>query len=715
MIKNTDVYITKGNIEVTRTIEDSRGIDIIDEVAKQLTNKKGGVFASNYDYPGRYSRWEIAFVNPCLELRCFQRKFIIQALNSRGDIIIDDIVKVITKLEGVNILEKNEAYIIGEIEQSHTFFNEEERSKQNSIFLLIRKIIEVFYSPEDNRLGLYGAFGYDLVFQFESAIEFNKERLDSQEDLVLFIPDKLCVRDRKLNEEYIISYEFKTTKGSTIGLSREERKTGLYNIESRNLEHTSSKPGAYADMVRKAIETFKRGDLFEAVPSHVLSKKIDFTPYDIFLNMIKINPSPYNFFLNLGKEALVGSSPEMFVRVNGNKIETCPISGTIKRGRNAIGDAEQIRKLLNSSKDESELTMCTDVDRNDKSRICIPGSVKVIGRRQVELYSHLIHTVDHVEGYLSPGFDAIDAFLTHMWAVTVTGAPKRAAIEWVENIEKTPRVWYGGAVGFILFNGDMNTGLTLRTIRVKDKIAQIRVGATLLIDSNPEDEEEETYTKAEALLQSITTQNKSKDGEAKLKFNSYKGKKVLIVDHEDSFVHTLANYIKQLGAEVITLRHNLARKILEKKEHFDAVVLSPGPGRPERFRLNETIKMCINNKIPILGVCLGLQGLVEYFGGELDMIDYPRHGRKLNVTISQPELCVNMEDIIQVGLYHSIYAKKVSDDLKVIALDEEGIVMGIQHKHLPIIAVQFHPESILTSNNSNGLRLIDNILKILML
>lgn len=118
----------------------------------------------------------------------------------------------------------------------------------------------------------------------------------------------------------------------------------------------------------------------------------------------------------------------MFVRVErtakGLRIETCPISGTIERGNDPLEDAIQIKKLLVNPKEESELTMCTDVDRNDKSRICIPGSVKVLGRRQIEIYSRLIHTVDHVEGILRNGYDALDAFLCHTWAVTVTGAPK---------------------------------------------------------------------------------------------------------------------------------------------------------------------------------------------------------------------------------------------------------------------------------------------------
>ena len=165
------------------------------------------------------------------------------------------------------------------------------------------------------------------------------------------------------------------------------------------------------------------------------------------------------------------------MRVTGDRVETCPIAGTIARGGDPLGDAENIRALLTSAKEESELTMCTDVDRNDKSRVCEPGSVTVIGRRQIEMYSRLIHTVDHVEGRLRPGFDALDAFLTHMWAVTVTGAPKTWAMQFIEDHEDRPRRWYGGAVGMIGFDGGMNTGLTLRTAHIRDGVAAVRAGA----------------------------------------------------------------------------------------------------------------------------------------------------------------------------------------------------------------------------------------------
>src|SRR4029453_12802540 len=156
-----------------------------------------------------------------------------------------------------------------------------------------------------------------------------------------------------------------------------------------------------------------------------------------------------------------------------------------------------------SGKDESELTMCTDVDRNDKSRICVPGSVRVIGRRQIEMYARLIHPVDPGEGRLRPEFDALDAFLAHAWAVTVTGAPKAWAMQFIEDHERSSRAWYGGAVGLIGFDGSLNTGLTLRTIRIKNGTAEIRAGATLLYDSDPEAEEAETELKASAFLDAI--------------------------------------------------------------------------------------------------------------------------------------------------------------------------------------------------------------------
>jgi anthranilate synthase len=415
--------------------------------------------------------------------------------------------------------------------------------------------------------------------------------------------------------------------------------------------------------------------------------------------------------INLGEaEYLVGASPEMYVRVTDRRVETCPISGTIARGVDPVGDAAQILQLLNSSKDESELTMCTDVDRNDKSRICTPGSVRVIGRRQIEMYSRLIHTVDHVEGLLRDSFDALDAFLAHTWAVTVTGAPKLWAMQFIEDHEKSPRAWYGGAVGIIGFDGNMNTGLTIRTIRVKNGVAQVRAGATLLYDSDPDAEERETRLKAEALLDAIRRPRQPVEVRSGSAQTCGKGKRILLVDHQDSFVHTLANYLRQTGAEVVTLRAGFSRSELPALQP-DLVVLSPGPGSPKDFDVSGTIASALAIRAPIFGVCLGLQGMVEYFGGQLRELAYPVHGRASRIHVLDGAIFEGLPREFSAGRYHSLYAVRESlpPVLRVTAESDDGVIMAIEHRSLPLAAVQFHPESILSAKDDIGLQLIRNV------
>ena len=248
--------------------------------------------------------------------------------------------------------------------------------------------------------------------------------------------------------------------------------------------------------VETVREGMRQGEYYEVVLAQTFKTTYSGKPSDLFARMQKANPSPYEFLIQFADEQLVGASPEMFVRVEGDRVETCPIAGTTKRTGDPLQDEKNIRALLSSTKEESELTMCTDVDRNDKSRVCVPGSVKVIGRRLIESYSGLFHTVDHVEGYLQPGFDSIDAFLSHMWAVTLIGAPKKAAAVAIESLEKSARGWYGGAVGMSSLNGNINTGILIRTTYLRNGYATYPAGATLLYDSDPASEEQETRLKA---------------------------------------------------------------------------------------------------------------------------------------------------------------------------------------------------------------------------
>lgn len=682
----------------------------IEPLIEKLDSQRGALFASSFEYPGRYTCWDIGFYNPPLVLTCKKQSIVLEALNTRGEMLLAMVATALNASPQLTLVNQTQQQIQLQINASSQIFSEEERSLQPSVFSVIRCLLAFFKSADEPYLGFYGAFGYDLIFQFES-LALCKDREEDQREIVLYLPDEIVVVNHRKEEAFIRRYNFQYQGKSTQDLPRDG--TFLpYNPINKPEKTCDHLPGEYARLVDLAKERFACGDLFEVVPSQTFYAHCQEQPSAIFRRMRQSNPSPYGFLINLGEEEyLVGASPEMYVRVQGKQIETCPISGTIKRGSDAIEDAKNIQILLDSEKEASELTMCTDVDRNDKSRICEAGSVQVIGRRQIEMYSRLIHTVDHVRGILRDGFDAVDAFLTHMWVVTVTGAPKLWAMNFIEKHEKSPRRWYAGAIGWFGFNGHLNTGLVLRTTRIKQGIAEIRVGATLLYDSDTESEEQETRLKASAFLDILhnvkaKSAGHDKNGQPGL------GKRVLLVDHQDSFVHTLANYFRQTGAQVLTVRSDFVIDYL-KKADFDLVVLSPGPGRPVDFKVAQTIEAVLARRIPLFGVCLGLQGIVEYFGGVLDVLSYPMHGKASEILVKDEQgILAGLGSSFIAGRYHSLYARseQLPESLKVTAVTTDGIIMAVSHKTLPVHAVQFHPETILSLPGQAGLRIIHNLM-----
>jgi anthranilate synthase len=704
-------FVTAGGITITRERQPTPYHDAIDGYIDGLDSRRGAVFSSNYEYPGRYTRWDTAIIDPPLVISARGREMRIEALSGRGEVLLPTLGRALERLAEIRIEETGRKLIRLEVKKPGRVFTEEERSRGPSVFSLLRAITALFQTGDDSNLGLYGAFGYDLAFQFDP-VDHVLARRDDQRDLVLFLPDEILVVDHYAAKAWRDRYDFSGQGFSTQGLPRTQSPSP-FRPADRIPPRSDHEPGEYARLVEKAKESFQRGDLFEVVPGQMFSERCESLPSEVCRRLKAINPSPYSFFINLGEgEYLIGASPEMFVRVNGRRVETCPISGTIKRGGDAISDSEQILKLLNSKKDESELTMCSDVDRNDKSRVCEPGSVRVIGRRQIEMYSRLIHTVDHIEGRLKEGMDAFDAFLSHAWAVTVTGAPKLWAMRFIEQNEKSPRAWYGGAIGMVHFNGDLNTGLTLRTIRIKQGIAEVRAGATLLYDSVPEEEEAETELKASAMISAIRDARAGNATAAERQsVRVGEGVKILLVDHEDSFVHTLANYFRQTGAEVSTVRSPVAEAVFEELKP-DLVVLSPGPGTPKDFDCAATIALARRRELPIFGVCLGLQALAEAYGGELRQLHVPMHGKPSRIRVSKPGIIFSgLPREVTVGRYHSIFADPVRlpPGFVVTAETDDGVIMAFEHKNEPIAAVQFHPESIMTLGHNAGMRIIENI------
>ncbi|MFZ1813559.1 MAG: anthranilate synthase [Rhizobiaceae bacterium] len=711
MVSKPIDYVTRGGIAVRRDSFPDTYSTAIEGMLSRIDQRRGAVFSSNYEYPGRYTRWDTAIVDPPLGIEARGREVSVLAYNERGKVLLEPVAETLQGHEHIRSMKRLADRLEITVAEPGRIVSEEMRSRAPTVFSVVRAIVDLFFSEADANIGLYGAFGYDLAFQFED-IQQKLERPQDLRDLVLYLPDEILVVDHHQAVAWHDRYEYSWKGRTTQGLPRDTDEQPFRAAESapRRGDH---QPGEYARLVEQAKEKFKRGDLFEVVPGQTFFEPCLTEPSAISRKLKTINPSPYSFFINLGhNEFLVGASPEMFVRVVGRRIETCPISGTIKRGRDAIEDSEQILKLLNSKKDESELTMCSDVDRNDKSRVCEPGSVRVIGRRQIEMYSRLIHTVDHIEGRLLEGMDAFDGFLSHAWAVTVTGAPKLWAMRYIEAMEKSPRAWYGGAIGMVHFNGDMNTGLTLRTVRLNQGIAEIRAGATLLFDSDPMEEEHETELKASAMIAAVREAGKSNDaGPVRSVAKVGKGVKILLVDHEDSFVHTLANYFRQTGATVTTVRTPIADSVFDETDP-DLVVLSPGPGSPSDFNCTDTISKARNRNLPVFGVCLGLQALVEAYGGSLRQLAVPMHGKPSRIKVLKPGLVFSgLDREITVGRYHSIFADpvKLPKGFAITAQTNDGVIMGIEHSSELVAAVQFHPESIMSMGGEAGMRMIENV------
>ncbi|MDR3467802.1 MAG: anthranilate synthase component I [Xanthobacteraceae bacterium] len=702
-------YRTAAGLDVTRRVTPFTGGAALDALIDLLDSRRGVMLSSGTTVPGRYESFDMGFADPPLRLEATGYDFFIDALNARGRVLVGFLGDTLAD-PAVAVTEKTSTRLSGHIIRGEAPVDEDQRTRRASIMTLVRAIVAAMGLPGDPLLGLFGAFAYDLVFQIEDLVQRRAREAD-QRDIVLFVPDRLLAYDRATGRGVELAYEFAWNGASTAGLDR-ATPDSVY-LKSPRQGFADHGPGVYQATVQKAREAFARGDLFEAVPGQLFGEPCARTPAEVFKRLCKINPSPYGALMNLGDgEFLVAASPEMFVRSDGRRVETCPISGTIARGRDAIGDAEQIRQLLNSEKDEFELNMCTDVDRNDKARVCVPGTVKVLARRQIETYSKLFHTVDHVEGVLRPGFDSLDAFLTHAWAVTVTGAPKLWAMQFVEDHERSSRRWYAGAIGAISFDGGINTGITIRTIRMKDGLAEVRVGATLLYDSDPVAEEQECQTKAAALFQALR-------GDPPKPLSAFapdalgSGRKVLLIDHDDSFVHMLADYFRQVGAEVSVTRHTHALQMLAAKS-WDLLVLSPGPGRPEDFGIAKTIDAAIARKLPVFGVCLGVQAIGEYFGGRLGQLTKPAHGRPSRVTVHGGTLMGNLPAEVVVGRYHSLFveADSMPAVLKVTAVTDDGVAMAIEHTSLPIGGVQFHPESLMSLGGEVGLRIVENAFRL---
>src|SRR5438270_7736093 len=368
--------------------------------------------------------------------------------------------------------------------------------------------------------GAVGFCSYDIVRQLEKIGEHTKNDLHLP-DCVLMFFDRLLAFDHLRHQIHIVAVadvsrerprraydrasrdiailERKLAKGLSPALWKRSarRSRGAMKI------HAGTRPRDFERRVERCKEYIAAGDIFQVV----LSQRLDFTPdvapFDLYRALRQVNPSPYLYFLRNADTHILGSSPEMLVRVTGRKLEYRPIAGTHPRGRDEAEDDRLEEQMRTDEKERAEHVMLVDLGRNDLGRVSEYGSVKVKDLMYVERYSHVMHLVSALEGTLRKDLDALDAFAACFPAGTLSGAPKVRAMQIIEELEPTRRGIYGGSVLYADFAGNLDSCIAIRTMLLKGKKAYLQAGAGIVADSDPEREYEECMNKAKAVLRAV--------------------------------------------------------------------------------------------------------------------------------------------------------------------------------------------------------------------
>ena len=366
--------------------------------------------------------------------------------------------------------------------------------------------------------GLFGYIGYDSIRWIEAIDNSNLAELNIPM-ATLMRPQILVVFDNITQMMCIVSPVY-THVGNSDLLAQQvfEQKEKLVESVIKKLSqntphHTSQsttidkqpissniKADDFKQVIKKAKEYILSGDIFQVVLSQRFSTPFKKNPFDLYRSLRRLNPSPFLFFMRFDDWSLVGSSPEILVRLRDNRMTIRPIAGTRKRGKDAHEDKAIAHELLNNTKERAEHLMLLDLARNDIGKVCENGSVEVTNSFYIEYYSHVMHIVSNVEGQIKPEHDVLDAFMAGFPHGTVSGAPKIRAMEIIDELETVKRQTYGGGIGYFGANGDMDMCLALRTAVVKDNTLYVQAGAGVVADSTPDDEHQECINKAQAIF-----------------------------------------------------------------------------------------------------------------------------------------------------------------------------------------------------------------------
>ena len=363
-------------------------------------------------------------------------------------------------------------------------------------------------------VGLYGYLGYDMVRLIEDLPNTPPDKLGLA-DAILTRPTITAIFDSVRDEITIVTPVW-PKPGMAARAAHAQAQERLQDVVDALEKPAALRPAGeapvsgaiesnmtkseYFDVVARAKEYIKAGDIFQVVPSQRFRRPFTLPPFSLYRALRRLNPSPYLYYLSLPGFAIVGSSPEILVRLSEGKVTIRPIAGTRVRGRDADEDKALADELMADPKERAEHLMLVDLGRNDVGRVAKVGTVNVTDSFFIERYSRVMHLVSNVEGVARDGVDAVDALVAGLPAGTLSGAPKIRAMEIIDEFEKEKRGPYGGAVGYFAADGSMDTCIVLRTAIVKDGVMYVQAGGGVVADSEPEAEYQETVNKARALM-----------------------------------------------------------------------------------------------------------------------------------------------------------------------------------------------------------------------
>ena len=362
--------------------------------------------------------------------------------------------------------------------------------------------------------GLIGYMGYDMVRYMEELPTHKPDNINIPESCFMR-PQIMVIFDAVTDTKYIITPVRESHDAQTAYAEAEKRIRAVLEKLMAPIPkqtHSAAAPvtmdrftsniprDVYDSMIDRAKDYIRAGDIFQVVLSQRFSVPFTLPPFALYRALRQLNPSPFLFYLHFGDYTLVGSSPEILVRLRDGEVTIRPIAGTRKRGRDRMEDEQLARELLEDPKEISEHLMLLDLGRNDVGRVAKTGTVRTTQKMTIENYSHVMHIVSNVVGELDPRYDALSALSAGFPAGTVSGAPKIRAMEVIDELEPERRSFYGGCIGYFSGNGNMDTAIALRTGLIKDGKLYVQAGGGIVLESNAEDEYQESMNKARAVM-----------------------------------------------------------------------------------------------------------------------------------------------------------------------------------------------------------------------